>query len=63
MRRNAISVAFKKPLVARKLSEDVPSELCFERNCDLTPAIFAGKTEGAEHTGCWMPFINAHVRG
>ena len=30
----------KKPPVARKFSEDGPFELRFERNCDLTPAIF-----------------------
>ena len=23
----------------------------------------AWKTEEAEHTGCWTPFINAHVHG
>ena len=43
----------KKPPVARKFTEDGPFELRFEHNRDLTPAIFfAGKTEGAERTGC-----------
>ena len=23
---------------------------------------FVGKSEGAERTGCWMPFVNTHVR-
>ena len=36
----------KKPPVARKFSEDMPFELHFEHNSDLTPAFFAGKTEG-----------------
>ena len=52
----------KEPPVARKFTEDGPFELRFERNCDLTPATFVGKTEGAERTGCWTPFINAHMR-
>ena len=42
----------KKPPVTRKLSEDGPFELRFERNCDLTPCdFFAGKIEGAEGAG------------
>ena len=45
----------KKPPVASTCSsKDGPSELRFEHNCDLTPVIFVGKTEGAEHmaVGC-----------
>ena len=35
----------------KKFSEDGPSELHFEHNCDPTPAIFlAGKTVGAEYS-------------
>ena len=37
-------------------------ELYFEHNCDVPPVLFAGKTEGAECTSCWMPFVNAHAR-
>ena len=36
----------KQPLVAKKLSGSVRFELSFECDCDLTPAFFAGKTEG-----------------
>ena len=39
----SISMIGKKPPVARKLSEDGPFELHFERNYDLTPAIFCGE--------------------
>ena len=45
-----------------KLSVDGSFELCFERNWDLPLALqLAGKTEGAERTGCWAP-LSTHVR-
>ena len=34
---------WEKPPVARKLSEDGPFELRFERNYDLTPVILCGE--------------------
>ena len=33
----------EKSPVVRNFSEDGPFELCFERICDLTPAIFCGE--------------------
>ena len=44
-----------------KFSGDGTFELCFEHNCDLPLCLLALKTEEAQCTGCWMPFINAHV--
>ena len=61
-RRNAISVAFKTATSSQELAGDGPFELCFEHNCNLTPAIFVGKTVGAELYSCWTPFIGAHAR-
>ena len=59
-----ISVAFKKPPVARKFSEDGPFELYFEHITvtSLLRFFFAGKIEGANCTNCWKPFIGAHAR-
>ena len=44
-----------------KLPGDSFFKLCFERNWDLPPALLAGKTEEAECTGCWTPFVNTHL--
>ena len=41
-----IHVAFEIAPIARKFSGDSPFELCFERDWDLPPALFAGKIEG-----------------
>ena len=56
-----ISVAFKKATSSQEISEDGPFELRFDHNCNLIPVIFVEKTEGAECTGCWTPFVNTHV--
>ena len=50
----------KKPPVARKFSEDGPFELNFERNCDLTLAIFCGEDWGGR--AYWLlDAIHTHV--
>ena len=49
--------------VCRIFSGDDHFELLFERTFDLPCALFAGKTEGAECTSCWMPFVGACAIG
>ena len=49
----------KLPPVAREFSGSGAFALCFERNCDITPALF---DRGAECIGCWTPFVGARVR-
>ena len=50
-----ISVAFETTTSNQEILCDGPLELCFGHNCDLTQALFAGKTEGAVYLvlGTW----------
>ena len=52
----------KQPPVCRKFSRDDSFELLFERNFDLSRALFAGKIEEAECTSSWKPFVSACAR-
>ena len=58
----SISMIGKKPPVARKLSEDGPFELTVLSVTTISLLrFFAGKTEGAERTGCkywYQPSLN-----
>ena len=45
----------KLPPVAREFSGGGAVVLCFERNCDVTPALF-------DRGDCWTPFVGARAR-
>ena len=47
--------------ISQEILWSVHFELRSEHNCDLTPVIFVGKTEGEQCASYRMPFVGARV--